>query len=459
MNVEKRSIDYIPEEERHGSVRNLFSVWFSANMQMTTLVTGALTVVFGLNLFWSVVAILVGSLVGTIFMASHSAQGPTLGIPQMIQSRAQFGVIGAIIPIFIVILMYIGFYAGGGVLGAQALTGVTSIPVTWTIIILSVATFLVTVYGYDVIHSVEKYLSMIFFIVFVIVTVRVISLPLPAHSWSPSNFNLAYFMLSVSVVATYQLTYAPYVADYSRYLPTNTPRSKTFNYTYWGSAIGVIWMMVLGAVLTASIPKYLDNSSVYLAKLFGGSFGIILYLSIALGILGVNVLNLYGAFMSITTTLEVFTKLRATPKVRFWLVLLSCFLGTALAIWGQGNFLDNFTNFLLLLMYFLVPWTAINLTDFYLLRKGHYNIADIFDVHGQYGRFNWRAIGAYLVAIALQVPFINTTIYEGPIAKALGGADLAWIVGLIIPAILYYYLDRRTNRPVLESSLGSEPFA
>lgn len=111
MKVETRSIEYIPENERHGKARGLFPVWFGAQMHLTTLVTGALCISFGLNLFWSVMAIITGNLLGAIFMASHSAQGPKLGIPQMIQSRAQFGVIGAVIPLILVIFMYLGFFA------------------------------------------------------------------------------------------------------------------------------------------------------------------------------------------------------------------------------------------------------------------------------------------------------------------------------------------------------------
>src|SRR5579875_3748215 len=124
MKVEKHSIDYIPREERHGSPKDLFTIWFSMNMQTVPIVTGALAVILGLNLFWSILAIVVGNLLGAIFMAYHSAQGPKLGIPQMIQSRAQFGIIGAIFPLIIVVLMYVGFFASSGVLGAQALANV-----------------------------------------------------------------------------------------------------------------------------------------------------------------------------------------------------------------------------------------------------------------------------------------------------------------------------------------------
>src|SRR5579875_598171 len=121
MKVEKHSIDYIPREERHGSPKDLFTIWFSMNMQTVPIVTGALAVILGLNLFWSIVAIVIGNLLGAIFMAYHSAQGPKLGIPKMIQSRAQFGLIGAVLPLIFVMIMYIGYNSTGAVVTAQTL--------------------------------------------------------------------------------------------------------------------------------------------------------------------------------------------------------------------------------------------------------------------------------------------------------------------------------------------------
>src|SRR5699024_10841872 len=106
---------------RHGKPRSLFNIWFSANMQIAVLVTGGLAVSLGLNIFWALVAAVIGNLIGGIFMALHSVQGPRLGIPQMIQSRAQFGMVGASLPLVLVIILYLGSYAAGAILGAQAL--------------------------------------------------------------------------------------------------------------------------------------------------------------------------------------------------------------------------------------------------------------------------------------------------------------------------------------------------
>ncbi|WP_026567640.1 purine-cytosine permease family protein [Bacillus sp. UNC41MFS5] len=455
MKIETRSIEYIPANERHGKPRGLFSVWFAANMHITTLVTGSLCVTFGLNLFWSVVAIILGNLIGAIFMASHSAQGPKLGIPQMIQSRAQFGVIGAVIPLILVIFMYLGFFASSGLLGAQVLSSALDLNLTLSIIVLNIITFIVTIIGHDLIHKMQKYLTWVFFLVFIAATFIVFQLPVPPGSWSPAEFNLPVFMLSVSVVATWQISYAPYVADYSRYLPIDTNYSKTYWYTYAGTVLGTVWMMVLGVLLTTAIPNFLSNAGTNLANQFG-SFSFLLIAVIILGQFSINVFNLYGAFMSTISTVEPFSKIKVTPKVRMSFILGIGTVGTFLAILGQGNFLSNFVNFILFISYFLIPWTAINLIDFYVLRHGEYSIKDIFDLNGKYGKVNKITAVSFLISIIAEVPFMNTSFYVGAGAKAMGGADIAWILGLVVPSVLYYVMMKRKLRDADQVSIPYE---
>ena len=112
MAVERATIQPIPDENRHGTFRYLFYIWFGCNMSLLTVVTGALaTTSFGLGFLSSSCAIILGLLIGTVFMALHAAQGPQLGLPQMVQTRGQFGAIGGMLVFAAVILMYVGFIA------------------------------------------------------------------------------------------------------------------------------------------------------------------------------------------------------------------------------------------------------------------------------------------------------------------------------------------------------------
>lgn len=449
MKIEKRTIDWIPSGERYGKAKDLFNVWFSGSMHITTLVTGAFCITLGLNLFWSIVAIIIGNLIGAIFMASHSAQGPVLGVPQMIQSRAQFGVIGAILPLIIVLFMCLGFFASSSLLGAQTLSSSTSMSLTSSIVIMNVVTFIIALYGYALIHKIQKVLVPVFFIIYIIATIIVFRIPLPAEVWNPGDFKLSAFVISVATMATWQLAYAPYVADYSRYLPENTSKKSTFWYTYAGTVISSVWMMILGVFLTVAIPGYLNHSGANLAKLFGG-FAFVLYAIIIIGQLSINGFNLYGAFMSAITTIEPFLKVNVSQKVRAIFIGIIAIIGTVIEIGGQGSFLTLFLNFIFFISYFLIPWTSLNLVDFYVLRKGKYNVKDLFDLNGIYGKVNYKAIISYIVAIIAQLPFMNTTFYVGPICKALDGADISWALGLIVSAGLYYVLMKQSKEDVCE---------
>ena len=124
-------------------------------------------------------------------------------------------------------------------------------------------------------------------------------------------------------------------------------------------------------------------------------------------------------------------------------VLAACAIA---AVFASKDFIGHFVDMVLVLLVVLVPWTAINLIDFYAIHKGKYDIASIFRVDGGiYGRYNPQALLAYAIGIAVQIPFMNTPLYVGPISAHLDGADLSWIVGLLVTSPLYYWLASRDS--------------
>ena len=150
--IEARSIDYIPESERHGTLSSQFTLWFGSNLQITAIVTGALAVVLGGDVFWSLIGLFIGQLLGGSVMALHAVQGPKLGLPQMISSRVQFGVYGAVIPILLVCMMYVGFSASGTVLAGQAVGQLMHVSDWMGILIFGAVIIGITICGYRIIH-------------------------------------------------------------------------------------------------------------------------------------------------------------------------------------------------------------------------------------------------------------------------------------------------------------------
>lgn len=111
--------------------------------------------------------------------------------------------------------------------------------------------------------------------------------------------------------------------------------------------------------------------------------------------------------------------------------------GTGCALLGYRQFVGNLSNFLNVLLYVFIPWSAINLTDYYLVRHGDYDVASFFTPAGRYGGFLWRGLIAYIVAVAAQVPFIDQAFYTGPLVRVLGGTDISWVVGGVAGVACY----------------------
>jgi nucleobase:cation symporter-1, NCS1 family len=446
--LEVRSIDYVPLRERHGKLWHLGPLWFMSNAQIATLAVGLVSITTGGNVVWSLIAILTGTLFGTFFMAFHSAQGPQLGLPQMIQSRPQFGYIGALLVWLFAYLQYAGFNVFNTILAGQAMNVTAGGDVKLWIIAATVVAFVVALVGYDLIHHVERLLTYAFIILFGIFTGVVIArVGLPANAWDLGQFHATPFLAQFGVVAGYQISWAIYVSDYSRYLPPGVTVSKTFYWTYGGSALGAFWLMALGTLLMASlaagaVPDTIGAIHDAGNQLFNGFGGVILVFS-ALGLISVTALNMYGGSLTLISGIDSLKRIRPTLMVRIVTIGITAGLGLLGALVSSSDFLANFTNFLLLVLYFFIPWTSVNLVDYYIVRRGHYAITEIFNPKGIYGLFGWRGIAAYLVGFAAMIPFFNTgTLYEGVVAKNLGGADISIFIGLPVAAILYYVLTR-----------------
>ncbi|ATL28289.1 purine-cytosine permease family protein [Streptomyces formicae] len=453
--VERRSIDVVPDDERHGTAFSQFTLWLGANLQITAVVTGALAVVFGGDVVWSLVGLVVGNLLGGAVMALHSAQGPKLGLPQMIQSRAQFGVKGAVVPLLLVILMYVGFFASGSVLAGQATAELTHTNDTTGIVLFAVVTAVMAAVGYRVIHVLGRVASVICALAFVYLGIRLLDRVDLSALLHDAHFDLPMFLLAVSLSASWQLAFGPYVADYSRYLPRTTSAKATFWWTLSGSALGSQWSMTFGVLVAASAgDAFLANQVGYVVGLGGtGLIASFLYFVIALGKLTINVLNTYGGFMSMVTSISGFRGQKVIgPRGRAAYIAVIMVAGTAVALLGKDSFLSSFKDFLLFLLTFFTPWSAINLVDYYLISRERYDIPALFDPRGRYGAWRWDALLVYGVGLLAQLPFLVTHFYTGPLVDPLGGADVSWIVGLVVPAVLYWALARRDPR-----APGAEP--
>jgi NCS1 family nucleobase:cation symporter-1 len=458
--IEIRSIDYVPDAERHGGLASQFSLWLGANLQITAIVTGALAVVLGGDVFWSLIALCVGQLAGGAVMALHGAQGPQLGLPQMISSRVQFGVYGAIIPLVAVCLMYVGFSASGTVLAGQAVSQLLGVDDGAGIVIFGCLIVIVTLFGYRLIHLLGRVSSVVGVAAFVYMFSRLLASHDLAALLGVRHFSLNQFLLGMSLSASWQIAYGPYVADYSRYLPRTTRGPAIFAAVGLGSVLGSQIAMTFGVFAAALSGKAFEHHEVaYIVGLGStGAAATLLFFCIAFGKVTVTSLNAYGSFMSMATIVSAFRRgVRVSMFQRLCYVIAMVGLSTLLALLGRHSFLKGFEAFILLLLAVFTPWSAINLVDYYCFTRSRYDVPALSDPDGRYGRWNTTGIAIYFVGILVQVPFLSTAFYTGPLVAPLGGADISWIMGLVVPGALYYAIVRSSPRqipasPILPSS-------
>jgi nucleobase:cation symporter-1, NCS1 family len=437
--LERHGIDYIPPSERHGKPNTLFTFWAASNVQILAISVGVLAIVFGLSLPWAIFAIIVGNAAGGLYMALHSVQGPRLGLPQMMQSRAQFGMYGTALPNLIVVLMYIGYFTSSAILGGQAVASLFHVTTLEGIVIINAFVLLITWFGYDMFHAYNRWVTILSTGIFIAMLVKLLTV-LPAHLPSGDN-SAGNILLAISVMVAWQVTWAPYVSDYSRYMPERTPSWKTFSYTYVGSVIGASLVMCIGAIAAVVAFKAVGaDAPDYLSGLLAAKW--LFLIIIILGVGSGNFGNLYGPYLTFMAIISPSGKLASKTtgrSARLIATTVVAIIGTLIAWKASSNFITDLSNFLVFTLYLLVPWTAINLTDFYVIRRGHYDIPELFKANGIYGQFNWFALVVYAAAVGVQFPFMNDpAVYVGPVANSLGGADIAWIVGFVFAAVVYY---------------------
>jgi purine-cytosine permease-like protein len=459
--IESRHIDYVPEKERHGKVWRQGPFWFLGNFQPFTVSIGLLAPVLGLNLWWSIVATVTGVLFGTLFMAAHAAQGPKLGLPQMIQSRAQFGYVGVIFPLLASTFTFVAFLVVDTVIlkiGIKSLFGWNTNVVAVALMVLTV---IIAIYGHDWIHRVFIALFFASFPFWIITTVGLFSYHVTvAASTSKLGFSTAGFFALFAAAASYNITYAPYVSDYTRYLPTATKSSSLISSVFWGGSLSPIWLIPLGSWLAI----YLGTADALHGLSEAGNHtiahcGTILVVLSTLALVATMGMGAYSGMLSVVTAIDSFRPVATGAKARVAVIVvlgvIAGFFGILFNVASSAVY-----DALTIMLYVLAPWTAINLIDFYAVRHGKFAITDFFNPNGIYGRWGTKGLIAYFVGIAVEVPFMYLApYYTSWGVKQLNYVDISWIIGLFVSGILYFVITRGTDRTAENAAVAASAAA
>lgn len=410
LHVEQAALERIPESARHGTTRDTGVLWAAANLGLPPWAIGVLAVGLGLGLPYAVVAVVVGNVIGAALLAFVSALGPEHGRPAIVLPEQLLGRVGLRLTAFLNAVSCLGWYAVNAVLGGEALAKLLNIPLLPALVLLTLGLGVVTFIGHDLVHRVEAMAGVLLALLFLLMLVRL----LLQHGPVPpaAGFSLGAFLLTLAIVASYLFSWSPYATDYSRYLPMRYGRGDVFWATFWGSfgaTTGVELMGVLAAVFFGTHGTPID----ILTRAMGNILVVPALVAVVLGTVTANALNAYtGSLSSIALGLSW---TRPAMTATFGL------LGGALAYLGAHGFSGNYENFLLLLSYWVAPWLGILLAATWWPNRPVVR-----------SPAPGRLFLLFLVSIAATIPFMDQTLYEGPVAKLLGGGDIGYWVGLLV---------------------------
>lgn len=414
-------------------IDRVFWSHFAPNLGPGGWVTGVLLVHLGLGLDSGLLAIALGNVLGAIPVAYAAVIGPVTGLPQMEGSRRVLGRFGVRPPAFLNWVTCVGWDAVNNVPAATALIALVAVvslaaPFWLALGVLASVQMAASVFGHDAVQWLQKRLGGVLLVAFALIAgLRIVHggiASLPA-----GHANLATFVLATAILASFNLSWASYSSDYTRYLPADTPPSAIVWRTLAALLGSAVPFQVLGLLTAGGIRDPSPTAVIASLQDAAGWLGPFVLAAIALSsITGNSVNDNTAAYSLVSAGVRV-------PRVLA--AILTASLGYVLAVAGHGAYADLYTSYLVVTLYWVAPWIGIVLADWW--RNPGRDRAP---------RRSWPFeatlfLGVTALTIGL---FSSTDLYTGPVARWLGGADIGYAVGFGLAFGITAWRGRRAGR-------------
>jgi NCS1 family nucleobase:cation symporter-1 len=439
LSIEGRGIEPIPADARYGSLGRIFTVWFTPNLVPAAFVIGTLAAADFLQIGFvtGILAILVGNLVGSILVGVLGTMGPKTGMAQMPLARAAYGK-SIVLPGLLNWLSCIGWDGINSVFGAAALSLLTGLDFVIALVIIVLIQAALSIVGYEAIHTFEKYMAFVLGAMFVVLTLSIFGQASTGRTDGFSGLDqLGAFILFSTICASFVLAWSLYASDYSRYLPANTSPFGIFWLTVVALTLSAGWIEVLGlAVADKAGGSPVDAIHSILG---GGLIGGLALVAIAVGTIAVNALNDYTGSLSL-----IAAGIRVPRVASAFVVAVLGFLFTLFL--HSGDFSTKFENYLLFISYWIAPWAAVVLVDWWL-RRGRIDPGRLLNFSALPSGL--LGLVSLVVGFLVSLPFQQSTFGEDlhkstglPINvisdNVLHYADFAYVVGFVVAAVVYW---------------------
>jgi NCS1 nucleoside transporter family len=430
--VEPGGAEFIPLNERHGHPLQLFWTWTSPNMEFATVFVGMLGILLGLSFWATFLAIVIGTLLGSITQGILSTSGPRFGVPQMVLSRRGFGYWGNALPAGInSVVAGIGWFAVNSVSGALALNALTHMPEVLCLLIVVALQLLVAFLGHNLIHVFERYAFPVLVIIFLIASVWTFSKahPAAAHQTIPGAF-----LIELGATFGYAVGWNPYASDYTRYFKPDADKKAIAVWAGLGLLLSCVLLETVGAAAgTIAGVASNANPTAGWTGIFPGWLRDLTLIAIVIGGIAANALNIYSGAISFTAIGFKLPLAARRAIVALGFGAIGFFVGWS----GLHNAGADYNDFLLIIAYWIAPWLAVMFCDMFLRRRQDH--AQIERLLFDRKHTNWAGPVAMVVGGGLSIwLFSNQTRYVGLVPKHVPDAgDLTFEVGFVLTAAIY----------------------
>ncbi|MGH8979596.1 MAG: purine-cytosine permease family protein, partial [Acidimicrobiales bacterium] len=472
LTLERRGIRPVPPAHRYGSTKRLMTLWFGAQINPTTMFVGALgTASFiGLGWKWGIVAIVIGNLIGSITVAMLGVIGVRTGSPQLQQSREAFGRT-VHFPAALTWITQIGFEALESIFAAEALKVLTGMSFYLGLAITFACMGVVSIIGYEAIHLFQKVMAGILLALFVAITVKTFLGSPHVVQHLPGGSFEGGFVLMVAVVLSYAISWGVCPSDYSRYLPKDSSALGTFNAIFFPMVVGMIWIEILGFA-ASSLLMGLSTMAGVNRIMGGGGLGDVAMVAMFLGTVSIMMVSDYSGALA--------AQALGVPIIRPVATAISAVCAFGVAAWlNTGSTGSKFEDVLLLISYWIAPWSAVVLIDWArrtrrLQWRQHSTILESAYSGLRAGWREWSAVAAIVAGFLVSMPFSDTTtgydiatahpalkwFFGGFANHFMGGGTTAFYVGFVVGTAVYLGLlamGRSDAQSDLPLKIAAEP--
>src|SRR5437764_2724277 len=452
LRADAHSIEPIPDNDRDSTGPQQMWIWAGANIAPINWALGALGIILKLGLWETIAVIVLGNIVGCAIFAAFTVMGHKTGVNQMVLSRSAFGRRGAYLPsalMFLMTLGWIGVNTYFPVKIAMAILGQFGIPdnLVATFIVITVIMVLqvaIGIYGFYAIRTFEKYTVPVTVAIMVLMSVLAWSQP-GVVNWElkstlePGAHLAMLTLLMTAIGVGWGISWVTWASDYSRFVPRNISSKSVFWYSYVGMFVPTVWLAILGATI-ASVTADTDPAKM-VSAVFGGTTSLLVLLMVLHGPIATNILNVYSAALA---ALSMDIRLSRTA-----LALIVGIVGYLVTIYFvfEPSFAKAFDNWMISLLLWMSPWAGVVLADFYVKRHGRIDVAELYrePERSAYGDVNWAGIVAFVAGLIAGWTVEDGLVpaLQGPIStRLLGGADLSWLVGIVVAGGVYLAVSR-----------------